>query len=160
MLIKGMPMNPKLYLNVVEVAIEHEGRFLVIKRPEGKHAGGLLDFPGGKVDETDEQNQWDILRAAAKREVLEEVGLDLKDDLTYITSNYFVDGEGLHAIDSAFHCKIVKTELKIQASSREVSEYFWLTPNEIKNAPNGAEWMKKYVQYISWAADRSFATGR
>ena len=41
----------KLYLNIVEVAIEHDEKFLIIKRPEGKHAGGLLAFPGGKVEE-------------------------------------------------------------------------------------------------------------
>lgn len=66
----------KHYLKVVEVAIEHDSKFLIIKRPEGKHAGGLLSFPGGKVEEIDEQNEWDILRLAAKREIYEEVGLE------------------------------------------------------------------------------------
>jgi 8-oxo-dGTP pyrophosphatase MutT (NUDIX family) len=66
----------KFYLNIVEVAIEHDEKFLIIKRPEGNHAGGLLAFPGGKVEEIDEQNEWDILRLAAKRETLEEVGLN------------------------------------------------------------------------------------
>lgn len=36
----------KLYLNVVEVAIEHDEKFLIIKRPEDKHAGGFVSFPG------------------------------------------------------------------------------------------------------------------
>lgn len=45
----------KHYLKVVEVAIEHDSKFLIIKRPEGSHAGGLLSFPGGKVKEIDEQ---------------------------------------------------------------------------------------------------------
>jgi len=40
----------KLYLNVVEVAREHDEKFLIIKRPESKHAAGLLSFPGGKVE--------------------------------------------------------------------------------------------------------------
>ena len=70
---------------------------------------GLLAFPGGKVEEIDEQNEWDILRFAAKREILEEVGLDLNDELKYITNNYFVDSHGAHVIDSIFHCKIKKT---------------------------------------------------
>ena len=39
----------KLYLKVVEVAIEHDEKFLIIKRPEGKHAGGLLSFPGVRL---------------------------------------------------------------------------------------------------------------
>ncbi len=138
----------KLYLKVVEVAIEHDEKFLIIKRPEGKHAGGLLSFPGGKVEEIDEQHEWDILRLAAKREILEEVGLDLKDDLKYIISNYFVDSIGSHVIDTIFHCKIEKTDLAINASAREVPEYYWLTEEEINQAHNAPEWLKKYVQYI------------
>ncbi len=38
---------------VVECAIEHKGKFLLIKRPNEGHAGGLLAFPGGKVDFAD-----------------------------------------------------------------------------------------------------------
>lgn len=137
----------KLYLNVVEVAIEHDEKFLIIKRPEGKHAGGLLSFPGGKVEEIDEQNEWDILRLAAKREILEEVGLDLKDELRYIISNYFVDSIGAHVIDSIFHCKIEKTDLTVNASAREVPEYYWLTEEEINKAHNAPEWLKKLPGY-------------
>jgi 8-oxo-dGTP pyrophosphatase MutT (NUDIX family) len=138
----------KLYLKVVEVAIEHDAKFLIIKRPEGKHAGGLLSFLGGKVEEIDEHNEWDILRLAAKREILEEVGLDLKDELKYIISNYFVDNIGAHVIDTIFHCKIEKTDLAINASACEVHEYYWLTEEEINQARNAPEWLKKYVQYI------------
>jgi hypothetical protein len=45
---KGKNMN-KTYLKVVECAIEHDSKFLVIKRPQGVHAGGMLAFPGGKL---------------------------------------------------------------------------------------------------------------
>lgn len=142
----------KLYLKVVEVAIEHDGKFLIIKRPEGTHAGGFLSFPGGKVEEIDEQNEWDILRFAAKREVLEEVGLDLKDELKYIISSSFVASNGAHIIDTIFHCKIDKTDLKINPSAREVAEYYWLTAEKINKAHNAPEWLKNYVQYIRQAS--------
>ena len=103
-----------------------------------------------KVEEIDEQNEWDILRIAAKREVLEEVGLDLKDDLKYITNNYFVGSSNVaaHVIDTIFHCKIEKTNLAINASAREVPEYYWLTEEEINKAHNAPQWLKKSVQYI------------
>lgn len=138
----------KLYLNIVEVAIEHDEKFLIIKRPEGKHAGGLLSFPGGKVEEIDEQNEGDILRFAAKREILEEVGLDLKDDLRYIISNYFVGSTGVHVINHIFHCKIEKTDLRVKASAPEFPEYYWLTEEEINKAHDAPQWLKQYVQYI------------
>ena len=138
----------KRYLKVVECAIEHNAKFLIIKRPEGGHAGGLLSFPGGKVDSVDEQDQWNILRAAAKREILEEVGLKLADDLKYILSNYFIDDDGIEIIDTLFHCEVVQTNLEVKASKREVAAYYWLTAEEIQHADNSPSWLKERVRYI------------
>ncbi len=102
----------KLYLKVVEVDIEHDEKFLIIKMPEGKHAGGLLSFPAGKVEEIDEQNEWDILKLATKREIQEEVGLDLKNELKYIISDYceyifFSDKGGLDRMQCFEHLQPV-----------------------------------------------------
>ena len=38
------------YIVATECAIEHDGKFLIIKRPATGHAGGLLSFPGGKFE--------------------------------------------------------------------------------------------------------------
>lgn len=139
----------KNYLAVVEVAIEYQGKFLVIKRPAGSEAGGLLSFPGGKVDLIDEQDNYDILRAAAKREVLEEVGLTLLDPLSYVTSSFFVGKElKEHVIDTIFHCNLEKTIPNVVPSPREVPEYYWMTIDEINQAPNATDWFKKYVAMI------------
>lgn len=138
------------YLKVVECAIEYDSNFLVIQIPPGKHTSGKLSFPGGKVDEIDEKKQWDVLRSAAKREVYEEVGLHLIDPLKYITSKYFVadfDGES-HGMLTLFHCKIERTDLTIRPSLREVDDYFWLSADEIDQAPNAVDWLKKLVQCI------------
>ena len=138
----------KKYVKVVECAIEHDGKFLIIKRPSGVHAGGLLAFPGGKVEGVDEKAGYDILRSAVKREVFEEVGLKLQDDLNYVVSNFFVDSFGTHVIDTVFHCKIVKTKIEISASKSEVASYSWMTREEVDQAENGSPWMKKYFEYI------------
>ena len=138
----------KKYVNVVECAIKHENRYLIIKRPEGIHAGGMLAFPGGKVEEIDENSEWDMLRAAAFREVQEEVGLKLQDELKYVTSNYFVDSFGTHVIDTVFCCEIIETILDIKASEKEVADYFWMTREEIDVYDNLSPWMKKYFEYI------------
>lgn len=145
-----METSMRLYRNVVQCAIEHDSKFLIIKRPEGSHAGGVIDFPGGKVERVDELYPWDMLRAAVKREVLkEEVGLDLNDALHYIMSSVFVDSWKDTVIDSLFHCKVEKTDLNIVPSAREVSEYYWMTSDEIKAAPNAPQWLTKYLEGIS-----------
>lgn len=138
----------KKYLVVVECAIEHDGKFLIIKRPEGKHAAGLLSFPGGKFDPEDEVSEWNVLRLAAKREIFEEVGLTLLDPLQYVTSNYFIDSDGIPVIDSIFYCSLNKTTANVIASQREVPEYYWMAPEEINSAENSPAWLKKYVELI------------
>ncbi len=139
--------NDKKYLVVVECAIEYENKFLIIQRPLNKHAGGLLSFPGGKVEAKDEIHDFDILRSAAKREICEEVGIILNENLRYITSNYFIDIYGNHVINSLFHC-ILDVSPQVIASKCEVSKYFWMTYNEINLSHNTPEWLKRYIMLI------------
>lgn len=141
-------MNNK-YIAVVECAIEHNNKFLIIKRPEGVHAEGFLAFPGGKVEAQDGEKDGDILIQAVIREVFEEVGLRLEDPVRYVTSSCFVDIKGNAVIDSIFHCKLNKTYLHINVSEREVAEYYWLTYDEILQAKNSPEWLRGYIKEIT-----------
>jgi len=56
-------------IDVVAGLIFRNGRLLITQRPPGAHLGGLWEFPGGKCEpgESDEQ--------ALKRELLEELGV-------------------------------------------------------------------------------------
>jgi len=47
------------------------GRVLVARRPESAHQGGLLEFPGGKVEPGED------VRAALVRELFEELGIEV-----------------------------------------------------------------------------------
>ena len=55
----------------VAVVEDNDGKFLLAKRPQSSHQGGLWEFPGGKV-ERDES-----VVDALKRELHEEAGLEL-----------------------------------------------------------------------------------
>lgn len=61
------------YVHVAAAVIcNDQGQVLIAKRPLEKHQGGLWEFPGGKV-EADEN-----VLAALKRELLEEIGIDVE----------------------------------------------------------------------------------
>ncbi len=137
------------FLVVVECAIEHDGKFLVIKRPENVHAAGLLAFPGGKVEYTDGADNHDILIQAIKRETFEEVGLNLIDPIQFLTSSYFIDSHHVPVLDVIFHCKLKNTKVEISASSREVPEYYWLSINEIFAHEKTPVWLKRYLSKIA-----------
>lgn len=54
---------------ILDGASDESGRFLACQRPQGKHLGGLWEFPGGKVEDGEEPAQ------ALARELREELGV-------------------------------------------------------------------------------------
>lgn len=56
---------------VVAVLFDDKGRFLMSSRPEGKVYSKFWEFPGGKVE------PGETLEQALKREMLEELGVEL-----------------------------------------------------------------------------------
>ena len=137
-----------MFLLGTECIIEYQNNFLIIKRPEGKLGAGLLAFPGGTVEVKDGADQQDVLRTAVKREVLEEVGIDLKDPVDYLTSSYFVDGKGRPIVHTLFYCKLVKTSSHVTPLFAEVPEHYWMTQEEVNQAPNAPGWIKGYLALV------------
>ncbi|WP_309044911.1 Nudix family hydrolase [Marinobacter sediminicola] len=60
-------------VHVAVGVIVRQGRVLIARRPDHVHQGGLLEFPGGKV-EPDE-----TVQAALVREIAEETGLNIPE---------------------------------------------------------------------------------
>ena len=67
-----VPETPPLTLVVAAVIHDPEGRVLLARRPEGRHMGGLWEFPGGKVRPGEEPE------AALVRELHEELGVRIE----------------------------------------------------------------------------------
>ncbi len=53
------------------VLVDRDGRLLLAQRPEGKAMAGLWEFPGGKIE------AGEIPEAALRRELMEELGIDV-----------------------------------------------------------------------------------
>jgi len=117
-----MKCAPKI-VTVVAAVIWRGGKYLGVKRPEGKPMAGLYEFPGGKV-EPDES-----VRAALVRELREEL------DITPTSIAFFQEKEHAYAHISVhlhfFHVRAFEGEL----SPREGQELEWLTPEEGKDRP-------------------------
>jgi 8-oxo-dGTP diphosphatase len=79
-------MRDRAAITVVAALIEADGRFLVTRRPEGVHLGGLWEFPGGKVHEAESH------AAALRREIREELETDVAvHDLVHSTTHEYSD---------------------------------------------------------------------
>ena len=135
------------FLVVVECAIECEGKLLIIERPPGVHAANLLAFPGGKVEYVDGQSN-EILTQAIKREIYEELGIQLEGPFRFITTSYFRNSDNVHVLDLLFHTQLDEIPLEVFPSSREIYDYSWMTAKEVVEQPNCPEWMQRQVSHI------------
>ncbi|MGJ8634702.1 MAG: NUDIX domain-containing protein [Luteolibacter sp.] len=92
-------------INVVCGVVRNEdGRVLACRRSFCRPAGGLWEFPGGKVE--DEENSEDAL----ERELLEELGIVIEVEEKFLAVAEWEDA-GVELRLSGYECVIVGGEL-------------------------------------------------
>ena len=64
-------VSPREITVVAAVIRDQEDRVLLTQRPEGRHMGGLWEFPGGKIDDGEAPGE------ALVRELDEELGIEI-----------------------------------------------------------------------------------
>ena len=85
-------------------------------------------YIGDKVENV--YNLDDVLEETLKREIREEVGLEIHDQIKYIESKVFTPRGCKPTVDIVFLCKYKSGEPRC-LSSEEVSGVFWFTAQEI-----------------------------
>jgi A/G-specific adenine glycosylase len=68
---KAKPAVP--HYTVTAAVIRENGLVLIAQRPQGGMLGGLWEFPGGKLEDTDPD-----LPACLRREIREELGVEIR----------------------------------------------------------------------------------
>lgn len=126
---------PEGFAPRVEVTVcfcEVDGKFLLLQRNDDKVLGGTWVIPGGKVDEGES------LEKALAREMLEETGIVLPQDIEYCNKFYvraFKDEAIPGSIDIDFVLHVFKAKLKelpenVVLSTEEHQAFKWVTPQE------------------------------
>ncbi|WP_096153282.1 MULTISPECIES: NUDIX hydrolase [Bacillus] len=132
-----------MFIVNVEGAIYKENKWLLIRRSEKEeHEGGQLSLVGGKVEQ--EGHTTDIFERTVKREIWEEVGIEV-DNLQYVNSSTFVTDVGEHVVDIVLLCQHV-AGVAYAKSPDEVDEVLWLTTEEIMNNPSLPPYLKHNVK--------------
>lgn len=126
-----------MFIVNVEAAIYKDDEWLIIERSkQEEHAAGLLSLVGGKVEQ--EGNALDVLEKTIKREIYEEVGIMVKEQITYIYSTSFITDLGKNVVDVVFLCEY-ESGNPFPKSKKEVENVYWMTTKQIishSNAPH------------------------
>jgi 8-oxo-dGTP diphosphatase len=132
-----------MFIVNVEGAIFNNEKWLLIKRSEKEeHAGGTFSLVGGKVDK--EGNTTDILERTLKREILEEVGVEVIN-LRYVNSSSFVTDKGVHVVDVVFLCEHQSGEAYAK-SPDEVADVVWLNTSQIVEDNTSPPYLKENIR--------------
>ncbi|MGA3598785.1 NUDIX hydrolase [Lysinibacillus agricola] len=133
-----------MFIVNVEGAIRKDDKWIIIERSKKEeHAGGLLSLVGGKIDIVG--NSSNILENTLKREIFEEIGIKVKENLKYIHSTSFVTDKGENVVDIIFLCEYESGELFVK-QPEEVEKVFLLTTEEVLNNPQAPIFLKKYIK--------------
>jgi 8-oxo-dGTP diphosphatase len=128
-----------MYIVNVEVAVLRDGRYLATTRGAGEDYGaGWVGFPGGKVDP--DLAATNVLEETARREVQEEVGLNLQSPIVYVESHTFGTAE-MPVLDVVMMALADEGETAI-SDPDEVAEVEWLTFDEMLSHPGVQAWTR------------------
>ena len=112
------------HIEVVAAIIQREGAYFATQRGYGEFEG-LWEFPGGKIEPGESPE------TALKREIQEELGIDININKFLCTTDY--DYPSFHLTMHCYLCGIEtgKIELREHKSAR------WLRPKEL----GSVEWL-------------------
>jgi 8-oxo-dGTP diphosphatase len=118
-----MGKPPGVFNVAVEGVVIKDGKMLITQRSfERPHAPGEWEILTGRVD------QGETFEEAVKREVTEEVGLDVEVMEPFNTFHFFRGSEKAEHLGVSFICKYTKGEVKLDKT--EQIDFKWVTPEE------------------------------
>lgn len=143
------------YVVNVEGAIVRGNQYLMIIRGQGEtHARGTLSFVGGKVETT--QNGLDVLEEELRREIMEEVGIQVSSEMVYAQSSHFIANDGDFVVDIVFLCRYETGEPRIEDIT-EVEQILWLSASEILHHALCPPWIKSSIKRVEALRQRLMA---
>ena len=117
---------------------------LSVRSPDVAYAPGRLGLVGGHV-EVDSPTT-NVLEVTARREVAEEVGLDLATvPLTYLESEFFVTEQGERQVTVTFVGPAPADAVASVTAPAELSEVGWWTREEVAADSRCPPWLPELL---------------
>jgi len=118
-----MPIPDPTTIVVAAVIRDASGKILLTRRPEGRHMGGLWEFPGGKVDDGETPV------AALVRELEEELAISVGVGIPLTFAVHEEPGMRLLLL---FFNAVLDGQ---QPKALEGQEIVWVVPEDLRSYP-------------------------
>lgn len=140
----------KIYSVIVNAVVIKEGKALLSQRSfEEAHEPGKWTIPGGKIEnKPDEIEIMNVVEKTLAKEVMEEVGVEITDNVSLITNNTFMRSNGQMVIALVFLCHYKSGEAKALEDTINVA---WVSKDELDSyefPPNVKEYVAKGFELL------------
>lgn len=137
-------MSTIFYIVNLEAVIVDQDRYLMMRRGPGEsYLPGVMTLVGGKVENAGTDDH--IFESTLRREIAEEVGVQVDHAMVYLESKSFVGpDDGNPVIDVVCLCRYTGGEPTI-TDPDEVAEIRWMTAAEILGDPHIPPWTKHSI---------------
>jgi 8-oxo-dGTP diphosphatase len=145
-------VDSQVYAVTVCVLIQRGDRWLLVVRAPGvAYAPNKIGMIGGHVEVT--RPLADVLEATARREVTEEVGLDLSEvPLRYLESEFFITDSGERQVTVTFTAQApLRADPYINAPD-ELAEVGWWALNDLEADPRCPSWLPTLIRRAAIAS--------
>ena len=128
-------MRQQFIVSVCAIVYNEEGKVLVTRRSKKESQGsGMLSYPGGKMEDIEFKDTDDvkmnILQETLRRELMEETGVTVEDDMKLINNHSFLRYDGDYSLMIVFLAKL-KNQRDIELDEDEIVELLWLSEEEL-----------------------------
>ena len=139
-------MVSEVYAVTVCVLIHRGSSFLlVVRSPAVAYAPNMIGMIGGHVAVIDPER--DVLEATARREVTEEVGLDLSETaLTYLESEFFITDGDERQITVTFSAPAPFGDEPYVNAPGELAEVGWWTLDDLEADARCPPWLPDLIR--------------
>lgn len=147
--------NIPVHVVAVFVFVKKGNKLLLTKRSsDDPQSGGEWSVPGGKVD-MDEG--FEIVEKTVQREVVEETGIQIKPNLTYLGSGGFYRVSGHHVVKLEF---LAEWEKGVAQPLEDQDEVKWVTVDELKEISDLPKYITQRIpQLINFLNDPETSSG-
>ena len=120
----------------VKALIQYKDKFLLLKKED--FIGGECDLPGGRKNPQEDDE------SALKREVKEEIGLNIK--IIKLLNSWSLDlpEKGIHLDGKTYLCESYSNKVKI---SEEHGGYIWVTREGLRKY-NVPSWLENAIHQL------------
>jgi 8-oxo-dGTP pyrophosphatase MutT (NUDIX family) len=132
--------NQMHYVTATAIIVNREGKYLITKRADWEKAfPGEWTVPGGKLEVLDYALRkkdagvlwYNILEDNVKKEVLEEVSLQIKN-INYVTSLVYIRSDQIPSLIISLSAEPVDENVPVRLCNA-LTEYAWVTLDEARS---------------------------